>query len=68
MEGSTYRIWKLKHTYSTGLAKLAPGAESQVKEAVSSAIPLKNEMGRKWDIAMVSVFLCTREFEYGVFN
>ncbi|EFJ42344.1 hypothetical protein VOLCADRAFT_67136 [Volvox carteri f. nagariensis] len=40
---------------TAGMAKLAPGA----KEFVQSTIPLRNQMGRKWDIAMAVVFLAS---------
>ncbi|KAG2454386.1 hypothetical protein HYH02_001409 [Chlamydomonas schloesseri] len=40
---------------TAGMAKLAPGA----KELVQSTIPLRGQMGRKWDIAMVCVFLAS---------
>ncbi|GLC46088.1 hypothetical protein PLESTB_001034000 [Pleodorina starrii] len=38
---------------TAGMEKLAPGA----KEFVQSTIPLRNQMGRKWDIAMAVVYL-----------
>lgn len=37
------------------MTKLAPGA----KELVQSTIPLRGEMGRKWDIAMMCLFLAS---------
>ncbi|GLI62686.1 hypothetical protein VaNZ11_005362 [Volvox africanus] len=40
---------------TAGMAKLAPGA----KEMVQSTIPLRNQMGRKFDIAMAVVFLAS---------
>lgn len=44
---------------TAGMAKLAPGAESAMKEVVSGTIPLNHRMGRTWDIAMACVFLCS---------
>ncbi|MEW5298476.1 MAG: hypothetical protein WDW38_000789 [Sanguina aurantia] len=39
------------------MSKLAPGAEAQVQKIVEASIPLRNQMGRKWDIAMAALFL-----------
>ncbi|MEW5298475.1 MAG: hypothetical protein WDW38_000789 [Sanguina aurantia] len=42
---------------TAGMSKLAPGAEAQVQKIVEASIPLRNQMGRKWDIAMAALFL-----------
>ncbi|KAL6759262.1 hypothetical protein V8C86DRAFT_2576977 [Haematococcus lacustris] len=48
---------------TAGMAKLAPGAEQQAVQLVTSTVPL-GRMGRKWDIAMACLFLASPAASY----
>ena len=49
--------------FAAGMEKLLPGTPEERDAAMKERIPLQR-MGRKWDIAMASVFLCSPAAAY----
>lgn len=48
---------------TAGMTKLAPGKAEQLEQVFKEAIPI-GHMGKKWDIAMACVFLCSPAASY----